>query len=54
MEIRLTNNVGKVKYLVSYYNGKKHPDGSKFFDIACFSNKKKRDKFVKKLKKEAV
>ena len=38
-------NVGKVKYLVKYHDGKKkHEDNSRFFDIAIFKNKKdKRD-----------
>ena len=49
MEIRITENVGKVKYLVSYYDGKKHQDGSKFFDVACFNNRKKMNEFVNSL-----
>ena len=41
------NNIGKAKYIVNYHNGeKKHGDGSDFFDIAIFQNKKKLDKFV--------
>lgn len=40
-------NVGKVKYLVSYHDGQKtHNDGSDFFDIACFSNKRKMEVFI--------
>lgn len=43
-------NVGTVKYLVSYHDGiKKHDDGSPFFDIRCFSNKKKLNKFTREL-----
>lgn len=43
-------NVGKAKYVVNYHDGNKsHADGSPFFDIAIFSNKKKRDKFVREL-----
>jgi len=43
-------NVGKVKYLVSYHDGqKKHKDGSDFFDIATFKNKKKLEIFIKSL-----
>ncbi len=35
-------NVGKCKYVINYHNGiKRHPDGSKFFDIDVYSNKKK-------------
>lgn len=47
----IQQNVGTAKYLVNYYNGvKKHEDGSDFYDIAIFSNKKKLDDFVKELK----
>ncbi|OUV22933.1 MAG: hypothetical protein CBC55_02520 [Gammaproteobacteria bacterium TMED95] len=49
----LMSNVGKVKYLVNFWNGiKKHADGSAFFDVATFTNKRKRDSFVRSLKKE--
>lgn len=35
-------NVGSVKYLLNYHDGvKTHDDGSKFYDIECFKNKKK-------------
>jgi len=35
-------NIGRVKYVVNYHDGcKKHRDGSNFFDIATFKNKKK-------------
>lgn len=34
-------NVGKVKYFLSYHNGeKKHKDGSDFFDVRTFKNKR--------------
>lgn len=34
--------VGKTKYLVNYHDGiKTHNDGSEFYDIAIFKNKKK-------------
>lgn len=47
------NNVGRAKYTVSYHNGiKAHNDGSDFYDIAIFSNKKKLNTFVKELKNE--
>ena len=46
-------NIGKVKYCVSYHNGiDKHKDGSPFFGIAIFHNKKKLNLFVKDLIKE--
>ncbi|MDG6912643.1 MAG: hypothetical protein JRN35_06120 [Nitrososphaerota archaeon] len=47
------DNIGTAKYTVSYHNGvKKHRDGSPFFDIAIFRNKKKLDAFVRKLRVE--
>ena len=46
-------NVGKVKYLVSYHDGvKKHSDGSAFYDIKSFKNKKEFNEFVKNLDKK--
>lgn len=43
-------NIGKCKYLVNYHDGKKtHKDGSEFYDIALFKNKKALSKFVKEL-----
>lgn len=45
-------NIGTVKYLVNYHDGcKKHKDGSSFYDIATFKNKKKLAKFVSGLLK---
>jgi len=44
-------NIGKAKYVVSYHDGKStHPDGSPFFDIAIFKNKKKLKTFTDNLK----
>ena len=52
-KFNLKHNVGKVKYLVSYHDGeKKHKDGSNFFDIACFKNKVKLNKFINNLLKQ--
>lgn len=42
-------NIGKAKYVVNYYQGKKHKDGSQFWDIAIFHNKKKMWAFVSSL-----
>ena len=43
-------NIGKAKYCVSYHNGiDKHNDGSNFFAIAIFHNKKKLADFEKQL-----
>ena len=39
------------KYVVSYHNGeKKNADGSPFYDVMIFSNKKKMNEFIKLLK----
>lgn len=52
-EYYLMYNVGRVKYLVNFHNGvKTHNDGSRFFDIACFKNKKKLNSFVNDLLKD--
>lgn len=46
-------NIGNSKYVVNYHDGeKKHKDGSPFFDIAIFSNKKKFNACVSNLKKQ--
>ncbi|HUS48826.1 MAG TPA: hypothetical protein VMZ91_01565 [Candidatus Paceibacterota bacterium] len=42
-------NIGKVKYVVSFYSGKKYKDNSDFYDIKTFSNKKKLKKFENEL-----
>ena len=42
--------IGKSKYIVNYHDGiKTHADGSSFFDIQIFKNKKKLLSFVEKL-----
>ena len=47
------NNVGKAGYAVNYHDGEKaHSDGSPFYDIALFSNKKAFMLFVKRLKQD--
>ena len=53
MRYNIMYNIGKVKYLVNYYNGiKKHKDGSDFWDIKCFRSKLKMQKFIKHKIKE--
>ena len=43
-------NVGKAKYVVNFHDGeKKHSDGSPFYDIEIFSNKKLFKKFLNDL-----
>jgi hypothetical protein len=50
---KVTMNVGKVKYLVSYHDGlKKYSDGSPFFDVQTFKNKTQLSTFVKGLDKK--
>jgi len=52
MQYTIQYNIGKVKYLVSFYDGiKKHKDGSEFWDIKCFNSKIKMNKFLKLLMK---
>jgi len=44
-------NIGKSKYVVNFHDGvQTHKDGSPFFDIRIFSNRRENDKFVKELK----
>lgn len=51
-KFRLTYNIGHSKYVVSFHDGiKKHKDGSDFFDIEIFKNKKKLNSFTKELLK---
>jgi len=46
------DGIGKAKYTISYHDGKKkHKDGSDFFDIQTFRNKKDLAKFVNTLHK---
>lgn len=46
-------NIGKAKYTVSFHDGiSTHEDGSDFFDIVTFSNKKEFKAFINKLKKK--
>ncbi len=54
MKLFRTNfNIGRAKYTVSAHDGvQTHKDGSPFFDIEIFSNKKKRDAYIKKLVSE--
>ena len=52
MTYNVMYNIGRVKYLVNYYNGvDTHQDGSEFYNIATFKNKVKLNKFIKDLLK---
>ena len=49
----IRTNIGKAKYVVNHHDGnKRHQDGSPFFDVAIFSNKRKMDQFIKKLRQD--
>lgn len=44
------HGIGRAKYTVSFHNGTStHKDGSPFFDIAIFRNKRKMERFKKDL-----
>ena len=44
------NNIGHAKYCVSFHDGiHKHPDGSDFYGIRIFKNKKKLNAFTNSL-----
>lgn len=50
-KFRINPCIGKVRHSVSFHDGaKKHEDGSEFWDIATFKNKKAVAAFVKTLK----
>ena len=50
---RQQDGIGKSKYTISYHDGKqKHKDGSDFFGIKIFKNKKDLESFRKDLKKQ--
>ena len=45
------DNIGHAKYTVSKHDGiQTHPDGSPFFDIAIFKNKKKVQAYINSLR----
>jgi len=45
--------VGKAKYVVNFHNGvSTHKDGSAFYDVALFSNKRVFARFVRDLEKQ--
>ena len=46
----IMHNVGSSKYVVNYHDGlKTHKDGSEFYDIAIFDNKRKMNLFTEEL-----
>jgi hypothetical protein len=49
----LRQNIGKARYVVKFHDGEKtHADGSPFFDMHIFTNKKDLKKFTDGLKKD--
>ncbi len=49
---KVFSNIGKARYILSYTDGQKmHSDGSDFWDIAIFSNKKAFDEAIMKWEK---
>jgi len=49
----LMYNIGRTKYVINFYDGiSTHNDGSPFYGIYCFSNKKKLNKQISELVKE--
>ena len=51
MRFYIRHNVGNSKYTVNFHDGKsKHRDGSDFFEIRIFNNKRKCARYVKALR----
>lgn len=47
------DNIGKAKYTINFHDGKDtHKDGSPFFGILIFRNKKKYNQKISQMKKE--
>lgn len=47
------DRVGHAKYTINFYDGvRKEKDGSPFYDVRIFSNKKKMEEFEQSLLKE--
>jgi len=44
--------IGHAKYVVNSYSGKKYKDGSDFYDISIFKNKKDLAKYEQELQRE--
>ena len=50
---RTQDGIGRAKYTVSFHDGHSaHNDGSPFFDMKIFSNKRKRDQFLRQLSED--
>ena len=52
-QFNVRSNIGKAKYVVNFHDGvKQHDDGSEFYDIMIFCNKRKLNQFIRGLRKE--
>ena len=50
-KFNVTSNAGKAKYIVNYHDGEKiYSDGSDFYDMKIFNNRKRLAKFVDDLR----
>lgn len=48
----IMTRVGKARYVVNHHDGiKVHNDGSPFFDIAIFTNRREMEKFISGLRR---
>jgi hypothetical protein len=53
MKYVIQYNIGKAKYCISFHDGiQKHKDGSDFYGIKIFSNKKKFEREIKTMEKQ--
>ena len=43
---KLTRSIGRAKYVISYHDGiSKHKDGSPFYNVSIYSNKRDANRF---------
>lgn len=45
-------NIGHARYVVNYFTGRLCGDGSEFYDMRIFSNKKDKAKFLTELRRQ--
>jgi hypothetical protein len=44
-------NIGRAKYVINYHDGEKtHADGSRFYDMAIYGNKRKQQAKIRELR----
>jgi hypothetical protein len=50
-QFRIDPQIGRVRYPVSTYDGESHHgDGSPFWGISCFNNKRKMERYIREMK----